>query len=564
MRNEVDATAPAWSPRRWTALAILVAAGFMDLLDTTIVNVAIPAIRDDLDANYAALQWVVAGYLLAFAVGLITGGRLGDIFGRKRVFLIGVVAFGLTSLASGLAPTPGVLIASRVLQGLAAAVMIPQILSIVQVSFPRSEQPKALALYSSVAGVAVMSGPLLAGVLLDVADWSWRSIFLINVPISAIIFVAALRVVPESRSSEARRLDLGGVVLVTAALLALVFGVIQGRELDWPGWLIALMIASIPLFALFALFERRVERGGRSPLVALSLFSERAFSSGLLVVLVFFSGTVGFFLGFTVFLQLGLGFSAIESALTTFPSSIGVVVASQVSAKLAPRWGRNVLSAGALISAIAMAVIVWTIDRQGAGLAAWDIRPVIFFFGFGMGMTLPSLVDAIIGCVHERHAGSASGVLNTGIQVGNAMGVAIIGAILFAAVGSHAPQSAADVRPQLERDLAAAGVPAAQRTRAIEGFEACFVDRSRQKDPAAVPASCRGARTEATAAAGTRAREENFVVAIQRALLYVVGAFGATFALLFLLPARAGSKPQPAVLDDEEAEPARTPVAGGV
>jgi EmrB/QacA subfamily drug resistance transporter len=549
-----DEAANGYPQRRWAALAILIAAGFMDLLDTTIVNVAIPEIRDDLETNYATVQWIVAGYLLAFAVGLITGGRLGDIFGRKRIFVIGVVAFGLTSLASGLAPSPEFLVASRVLQGLAAAIMVPQILSFVQVGFPRGEQAKALAMYTSVAGVAVMSGPLMAGLLIDVLDLSWRSIFLINVPATVVIVFAALAIMPESRAPDAPRLDLGGVLLISLALLALVFGVIQGRELDWPAWVFVLMALSIPLFALFATYERRVERGGSSPLVSLSLFARRTFSSGIAVVLVFFSGMVGFFLAFTVFLQLGLGFSPMESALTTFPSSVGLVVASQVSAKLTPRFGRNVLSGGALLMAAAMAGIIWTVDRNGPDLVAWDVRPVIFVFGFGMGLILPSLADAVIDGVEERNAGSASGVVNTCMQVGNALGVAIIGVILFSSVGSHAPDSAAKVEPRVVSELTAAGVAPALRERTVTGFRTCFVARARQKDPAGEPESCRaleatmsrlpaGPRarvTEAVAGSRVEGREDNFVAAIQRALIYPVGVFVATFALLFLLPAGAG------------------------
>jgi EmrB/QacA subfamily drug resistance transporter len=540
---------PAGAPRRWLALAILLAAGFMDLLDTTIVNVAIPAIRGSLHSNYAGIQWIVAGYLLAVAVGLITGGRLGDIAGRRRVFVIGVVAFGLTSLGSGLAVSPAMLIATRVLQGMSAAIMIPQILSIIQVNFPRSEQSKALALYSSVAGVAVMSGPLMAGVLLNVVGLGWRSIFLINVPVSVLVTISALRVVPESKAPDAPKLDLGGVVLVSTALLALLFGIIQGRELGWPAWVFALMAAAIPIFGLFAVYERRKERRRESPLVPPSLFRERAFSSGLVVVIVFFSGLVGFFLAFTIFLQLGLGYTPLDSALTTFPSSIGLVVASQISAKLAPRLGRKLLMGGAVIMALAQGGLIFTVHHYGPGVSQWNIRPVIFVFGLGMGLILPSLADVIIAGVHQRNAGAASGIINTGMQVGNAIGVAIIGVILFAAIGSHAARSAASVEPQISKQLDALQAPPALRAQVLSGFRRCFVDRSHQEDPAVVPASCRELASAqlppatqrelraVLATAGVKARKANFVTAIQRALSYEVAVFAATFLLLFLLPA---------------------------
>jgi EmrB/QacA subfamily drug resistance transporter len=570
MNTEV--AAPSWSPRRWLALGILLAAGFMDLLDTSIVNVAIPSIRRSLHANYAVIQWMIAGYVLAVAVALITGGRLGDMKGRKRVFLLAVAGFGAMSLASGLAPTATFLVVARVLQGLCAAMMIPQILSMIQVSFPREEQRKALALYSSVAGVAVMSGPLLAGILLNVFGLGWRSIFLINVPVSVVVIFAAAAIVPESRSREAQRLDLVGVALVSSALFAIVFGVIEGRELGWPGWVFALMAAAVPLLACFALYERGKERGGSSPLVSMTLFRDRSFSAGLVVVLVFFSGLVGFYLAFTIFLQLGLGYTPLQSALTTFPSSIGLIVAAQASTRLAPRLGRSILAVGALVMAAAQVALILTVHHYGSHLSPWEVRPVIFVFGLGMGLILPSLADVILGTVHERHAGAASGVINTGMQVGNGIGVALIGVILFSAIGSHAASSAADVTPQVKRQLTALSLPPDARASVVHQFGVCFLDRSHQEDPTALPPSCRTGTSAALpnalehrvgavlAAAGTQARKDNFVVAIQRALLFEVGVFLATMGLLFLLPRVARAR-GPA--REPEVEVMRSEVAAG-
>lgn len=550
----VDGGPPA---RRGPALAVLVMAGFMDLLDTTIVNVAIPAIRDDLSANYAQLQWIVAGYLLALAVGLITGGRLGDLFGRRRVFLLGLTGFGLASLASGLAPTAGVLVATRLLQGTAAAVMIPQILSIVQVSFPREAQARALAVYSAVAGIAVMSGPLLAGFLLDVAGWSWRSIFLVNVPVCIVTIVAARGVVPESRSSGTTGLDLGGVVLVSAALFALIYGIIEGREQGWPTWTVLLLGLSIPLFVGFAWYERRLDARGGSPLISPDLWRQGTFSAGIVVVTVFFTGTVAFFLAFTIFLQLGLGFTALESALTTFPSSIGLAVASLLAGRLAPRFGRRVLAGGALTMALAMSVLVAVVDANGAALTAWDVRPVIFVFGLGMGLIIPPLADVIIGDVHQRHAGSASGVINTGMQVGNALGVAVVGVILFAALGSHAPASVATIQPALVERFEAVGLPEAAHPVALERVRTCFVDRSQEEDPNVVPPSCSGPGDPAVGELLAAANADNFVWSIQRVLFYEIGVFVMTFVLLLVLPIgrrRRGGDP-----DDASDPPASPP-----
>ncbi len=541
------------APRRWLALAILLVAGFMDLLDTTIVNVAIPSIRASLHATFASVQWLIDGYLLAVAVLLITGGRLGDAYGRKRVFVYSVCSFGVMSLASGLAPTPGFLVVTRVLQGLSAAVMIPQILSVIQVNFPREEQAKALALYSSVAGVAVMTGPLMAGVLLDVFKFSWRSIFLINVPVCVIVAVAAVAIVPESRSSRAERMDFGGVALISSALFALVFGIIEGRAFGWPAWDIALIAASVPLALLFAKWENATEGRGIAPLVPISLFHERSFSAGLVVVVVFFSGLVGFFLAFTIFLQIGLGFTPLQSALTTFPSSVGLIIASQVSNRLSRRLGRRLLSAGALVMAAAQAGLILTVGAHGAHLTAWEVRPVIFVFGLGMGLILPSLADVIIAHVDERNAGAASGILNTGLQVGNAIGVAVIGVILFSSLASHSVASAQKQQRPLAASLATGRVPDAVRERVLTDFRACFVDKSHSADPAAIPSSCQreaadtrlpGAGRAVGAAVSTatiQGREDNFVIGIQRAMTYEVAVFLATFGLLFLLPRTAGT-----------------------
>jgi EmrB/QacA subfamily drug resistance transporter len=534
------------STARWRALAVLLTAGFMDLLDTTIVNVAIPSIRSGIGAEYAAIQWVVAGYLLAVAVGLVTFGRLGDVLGRRKVFLAGVVGFGLTSLACGLAPEPQVLALARGGQGLCAAAMIPQILATIQSTFPREEQRRAIALYSAMAGVAVMSGPLLGGLLIDVLDLSWRSIFLVNVPVSVLLVVATLRFVPESRSDGAPRLDLGGSALLGLTLFVLVFALIQGREFDWAWWVRGMLLAAPLLLAVFALHQRRQSALGISPLVPLRLFDQPPFSVGLVIVLVFFSGVVGLFLTLSVFLQLGLGLGPMESALTVFPSSVGMVVSSLASQKLTSGLGRRGLALGALMMAVAMAVLLYVVVQNAGRVTAGEIRPIMFGFGLGMGLALPSLTDAVVGAVHSRDAGAASGVLNTGLQVGNAIGVAIVGTILFATLSSHAPETAEQASVRLAERLSNVGQPAAARDATVDAFRTCFIDASREKDPEAVPASCRDSRTGedaisvATAAAHEDARDwarrDNFSAALEPALKYEVGVFALSSLLLLLFP----------------------------
>ncbi len=352
-------------PRRWIALAIVLTAAFMQLVDISIVNVAIPSVQRNLDATYSQVQWVLAGYQLAFAVTLITGGRLGDIFGRKRMFILGMAGFTLASALCGLAQSPGMLIASRVLQGLMGAIMFPQVLSVIQVSFPPRERATALGIFGATIGVATIAGPLVGGLLIqaNLLGLDWRPIFLVNVPIGIASLTAAAFLLRESRSADARRLDLGGVALVTAGLLLLVYPLVQGRELGWPRWTFLSMAASVPVLALFALYERRKKRRDGSPLVDLDLFRQRPFVSGLLLSLIFFMGISAFFLTFTIYLQIGLGFTALHAGLTTVPFAIFSAIASGASVRLAPRLGTRVLHLGTLLLTSGMGAVILTIHR---------------------------------------------------------------------------------------------------------------------------------------------------------------------------------------------------------
>src|SRR5262244_2813635 len=262
------ATGDGADPRRWLTLIILLLAAFMNLLDVSIVNIAIPSIQRDLNASYADVQWALAGFTLAYALVLITGGRLGDTFGRKRLFLIGVAGFTLMSALCGAAQSPGQLIASRVLQGVMGGIMIPQVLAVIQVTFPPAERIKALAGFGVTAGLGAVSGPLLGGVLINanLFGWDWRPIFLINVPVGIVAMAASAVLVRESRAPSPPKLDPVGVTLISAALLLLLYPLVQGRQLGWPTWTFVSMAASAPVFALFVAWERFKERRDGSPL----------------------------------------------------------------------------------------------------------------------------------------------------------------------------------------------------------------------------------------------------------------------------------------------------------
>jgi len=436
------ARGPGADPTRWTALAVLLAAAVMDLLDGTVVNVAVPAIQQRFGATLSQVQWMIAGYMLSFGLGLITGGRLGDLYGRRRVFLAGVASFTVSSLLAGVATTPAVLIEARVLQGLAAAIMVPQVLAITHTIFPPDERPKAYGLYGAVTGLAAIVGPLIAGLLLeyDPFGFGWRSIFLVNVPIGIVAFALAARKVPESRADHTRRLDLAGVALLAVALLGLLLPLVQGRELGWPWWMIALAVVSLPLFGWFVRHERERTRTDRSPLVPLHLFGPRAFWAGLITCGVFFGVMAGFFITLTITLQLGLGFTALRTGLVLVPFSISAAIGSTVSIAAVKRAGRLVLQFGVGVFAAGLVLLLTAFALRGASITSMALLVPLAVSGFGMGLVIAPLVDVILAGVPERDAGAASGVLNATGQIGQAIGVAAIGAVFFISVGTPSPE----------------------------------------------------------------------------------------------------------------------------
>ncbi len=545
-------------PRRWVALVVVLIAAFMQLVDISIVNVAIPSIQRDLDATYSQIQWVLAGYQLAFAVTLITGGRLGDIFGRKRLFIIGMAGFTIASALCGLAQSPGMLIGSRVLQGLMGAIMFPQTLSVIQVTFPPRERGTAFGMFGATIGLATITGPLVGGLLIngDVFGLEWRPIFLVNVPIGVIALVAAARLLQESRAPDAIRPDLVGVGIVSAGLLLLVYPLVQGRELDWPPWTFLAMAAAVPVLAVFAAWERRKKAADGSPLVDLGLFRQRAFVAGLLVAGIFFMGIPAFFLTFTLWLQIGLGFTALHAGLTAIPFAVGSALASTASVRLAPRLGRRILSLGTLLITIGMAGVIATVDRYGGATHSWQLIPALAVCGLGLGSVIAPLVNVVLAGIRGQDAGSASGVLTTVQQVGGAVGVALIGVIFFGLLGSHAGAVGADLAPGLEHSLESSGVPAAVSRQVVAGFETCFEDRSSAKDPSAVPASCQRAQAQSgsqpqvgrvVVATADSARRQNFSDVLQRTLLFEVAVFLTCFLLVFLLPPTRGRTLEAAV-----------------
>ncbi len=434
----VSAVPDAPDPGRWKSLAVVLAGAFLVGLDFFVVNVSIPAIRASLHASFAEVQMVIASYGLTYALLLISGGRLGDIHGRKRMFMWGTGAFTIASLLCGLAPSPAFLIAARALQGVAGALLFPQVLSIIQVTFPVRERAKAFGLFGTVIGTSSFSGNVLGGLLVsaNIFNLSWRPIFLINLPLGLLTVLAATRFVTESRSPKARQLDLGGVAILTAALSLLLYPLIQGRESGWPLWTFVCLAASVPALLLFIQYEKHVTARGGSPLVELSLFHDRAFVIGLFSGVCFFSGAAAFFLISTVYLQNGLGYSAKAAGLTFASFAVAFLGSSLSSVRVQPKLGSRIINLGAALMITGLVALLSLATWRGASLTGLELAPALLIYGTGQGFVMPTLINTVLTNIKGHDAGSASGVLSTVQQVSFATGVAVIGTVFFSALGT--------------------------------------------------------------------------------------------------------------------------------
>jgi EmrB/QacA subfamily drug resistance transporter len=434
-----EATPYQW---RWVVLAIVLIAEIMDLLDSTVITIAAPTVRADLGGGTATMQWWAAGYTLAFGVFMIVGARLGDMFGRRRVFLIGIAGFTLASAACAVAPSPDVLIATRVLQGGFGALLIPQGLGVIKNVFPPKEMGGAFAAFGPVMGLAAIGGPILAGWLVDadLLGTGWRMIFLVNLPLGIAGFLGALRFMPESRSPLKIRLDPVGVTLISTASLCVIYPLVQGRELGWPLWVFGVLAGGLALLGVFARAERRTHR---TPMIEPTLLRNRAYTSGLVVGIAFFAGFAGLLMPFSVFMQTGLHFSPEHAGLTLVPMSLATAITAGGSYALIPRFGRAVLQAGLLIVVGALVGLAVTVSSGGTDLSTWDLAPAMFATGLGLGLVFGPLFNVILAGVEDHEVGSASGTLNAVQQLGNSVGVALLATIFFSIVDhGHASPTA--------------------------------------------------------------------------------------------------------------------------
>jgi EmrB/QacA subfamily drug resistance transporter len=431
----------------WPALLVVLTGIFMSTLDIFIVNVAIPSTQHDLHASDSAVQWIIAGFGLAVAAGVITAGRLGDMFGRRRMFILGLGLFTVASAACGLAPTTSTLIGARVLQGLAAALLTPQVLAILRTTFTGRALTKAITAYGLAMGLAAIFGQLIGGLLIqaNIFGAGWRSCFLINVPVGLAAVALTPRVVPESSAPHRSRLDWTGAGLLTGALVAVVLPLIQGRQQGWPLWTALSFAAGALLLAEFAWYERRITRAGREPLINLSLFADRAFSTGMVVQLIAFAGQLSFFLVLAVYLQNGVGLTPLRSGVLFIAIGAGYVVTATLSGAVAGRLGRQTVALGAAAMIVGLLLLDFGVHRISAGTGTGSVLwlvPGLVIDGAGMGLIIAPMTSLVLTRVAPKNAGTAAGVLSMITQLGGALGVALVGIIFYGSI-AHPRGSAA-------------------------------------------------------------------------------------------------------------------------
>jgi EmrB/QacA subfamily drug resistance transporter len=448
MTNEtapVRSAAPAVPRSAWRALVVLLVGMCMALLDTTIVNVALPTIRTSVDADEATLSWIISGYALAFGLTLIPAGRIGDRLGHKWVFFTGIALFTVASFACGVAQSGTELVMFRVIQGLAGGMFVPAVTAYIQLLFPPRSRGKAFAIMGSVIGVSSALGPIVGGLLIQAfgdAD-GWRFVFYVNIPVGIAALILAPLWLPK-RDPKAPRppagLDWVGVFLVSAALVALLVPLIQGQDEGWPLWTYLTIAGGVVLLVLFALWEVHYTRRGKSPLVPPTLFTHPQFTGGVILALVYFGAFTSIFFTISLLWQAGLAHTALESGLVTIPFAVGSIVGSSQSNRLATRLGRNVLVLGTALVAIGL-IWLWLLFRsvEGTDLTSWMLLAPLLIGGVGNGLFIAPNAQFIVATVDRRDAGAGSAVISAIQRIGAAIGIAVVGSVLFGTLTIEKP-----------------------------------------------------------------------------------------------------------------------------
>jgi EmrB/QacA subfamily drug resistance transporter len=435
---------PSWAP-----LAVMLTGTFMIVLDFFIVNVAIPSMQRQLHASAAGVEWVVTAYGLTYGVGLITGGRLGDRYGRRRMFMLGLTVFTLASLACGVATNIEMLNVSRAIQGLGAAVAGPQTLAMIGVTYAGRQRVTAITAYGVSLGLAAVLGQLFGGVLIqaNVLGLDWRSCFLVNLPVGVIALFAARRLITESRAPSGDRIDVVGTILVTAGLIAVILPLVDGRQAHWPAWSWACLAAAVPILAGFAGHQTWRRRHGKTPLVDLTVLADRAVGAGLIATGLFYCAMASFFVVLALYLQEGRGLSALGSGAVFTVVGAGYLAASMVAPAMTARLGRQWPGLGGVVMAAGYAALALTAgvghagaSHAGSGGSVLPLLIPLLVTGIGMGMLTAPLTGIVLAQVAPAQAGTVSGLQATIVQLGNSIGVAVIGLVFFSALGQpHQP-----------------------------------------------------------------------------------------------------------------------------
>jgi EmrB/QacA subfamily drug resistance transporter len=408
------------------------------ILDYFVVNVAAPSLQHQLGASEAGVELIVGGYGFAYASGLITGGRLGDIVGHRRLFLIGMLSFTVASLLCGLATSTSLLIGARILQGAAAAVMVPQMLALINVLFPIHERARAMAAFGATIGLGSVAGQVLGGVLLDLNlfGWGWRTIFFINVPIGLGAAFLAARWLPSTKSGQRQKLDPVGAIGISAALALFLIPLTVGRPEGWPLWTWLSMAASVPVMFGTVRYESRLGAGGGSPVLDTKLLKQRTFASGMFVGAGYLTFFAGFMLCLTIVLQDGLGLTPLRAGLTFAPLGVAFALSSLNARRVAARIGNRVIAVGAAASFVGLALTLAALMTQGNQITAMWLIPGMVVVGLGNGLALPTLIGAVLIDIHPKQAGLAAGAITTAQQFGNAIGVTVLGTLFFSVLGA--------------------------------------------------------------------------------------------------------------------------------
>ncbi|HEY4152691.1 MAG TPA: MFS transporter [Pseudolysinimonas sp.] len=462
--------APLVTRKTWAAFAVLILGIAMALLDTTIVNVALPTIRTGLNADEATLSWIISGYALAYGLALIPAGRVGDRVGHKWVFIVGLIGFTLASLAAGIAQDSATLIVARVVQGLFGGIFFPPVTALIQLMFPPRVRGKAFAIFGAAIGFSSALGPLVGGLLIQ---WlgntdGWRSIFFVNLPFGVIAVIAAFLLLPGGAESKATSaLDFFGFVLLAGGLVAILVPLIQGQQDGWPLWTYLSIAGGIVLMVVFAIWELSVARRGKEPLVPPHLFSHPSFTGGVILALVYFAAFTSIFFSISLLWQAGLGHTALESGFVSIPFAIGSIVGASQSNRMAERLGRTVLLVGTGLVSIGLISLWLVLLRVAPGdLTNWALLAPLLVAGIGSGLFIAPNAQFIVATVDRTEAGAASGVIGTAQRVGSAIGIAVIGSVLFgtlpdsfgptaaqtaAAAQAHGAQGAAAVKAAIQK-----------------------------------------------------------------------------------------------------------------